>query len=215
MPYKSLLFSAMIGFLIACPIEAKAEGFFIKPHFGLSSLGSDKLNIEGSQGLANYDSGFATGVAFGYDYANGWRSELDFEYRTNEYSEVRLPTQSNTTLKGGDFSSAILYLTGTYQFSIKEWSVKPFVGLGIGWIQEIDFDVSGNVPERSFSDSGDFAYRVTAGVEKSLSERWNLQLQVAHVTASGLKLQEEGGSGNLSGADYSVWSADLGLVFKF
>ncbi len=215
MSYKSLLFGASIGFLMTCPIHAKAEGFFVKPHFGFSSLGADGLTIEGSEGQASYDSGFATGLGFGYDYGNGWRSELDFEYRTNEYSKVRRPVDPGAALKGGPFSSAILYLNGIYQFSVQEWSVKPFVGLGIGWIQEIDFDVSGNGADRSFSDSGDFAYRMMAGFEKSLSERWSLQLQVAHVAASGLKLEEEGGSGRISGADYSVWSADLGLVFKF
>ncbi len=199
----SLLPSAVLG---------AETGFYVKSHLDWSSLSDDKITVDGASGQASYDSGFATGIGFGYDYGNGWRNEVDFEYRTNEYSRVSLDNSND--LSGGDFSSAILYLHGIYQFKPSAMSVTPYVGLGLGWVQEIDFDASADGVTRSYSDSGDLAYRLLAGIEHAITEQWHFQAQVNYTQLTGLKLKEEGGLGTAT-SDYSVWGVGLGLVFKF
>lgn len=187
-------------------------GLYIKPHLSWSSLSNDSLIIEGISGKAKYDTGFATGFGFGHDYGNGFRSELDFEYRTNEYSSVDLG--ANGQLTGGDFSSAILYLNAYYHFDT-DLPITPFVGVGLGWVQEIDFDATANGAEQSYSESGDWAYQLILGAEYQLSDAWHLQGNIRSVNINSLKLKEEGGDGRIADADYGIWSAGLGLVYRF
>ena len=198
--------------LLPSAVLGAEAGFFVKSHLDWSSLSDDQIVVDGASGQPSYDSGFATGIGFGYDYGNGWRSEVDFEYRTNEYSRVSVDNSDD--LSGGDFSSAILYLHGIYQFKSAAMSVTPYVGIGLGWVQEIDFDASAGGVTRSYSDSGDLAYRFLAGIERAINEQWHLQAQVNYTQLTGLKLKEEGGPGTAA-SDYSVWGVGLGLVFKF
>lgn len=209
---------ARFGAVILCVLSASAwstedGSFFVKPHFAWSSLGNDNLLVEGISGQANYDSGFATGLGVGYDYGNGFRSELDYEYRTNEYSSVSLVNGS--TLTGGDFSSAILYLNGYYFFNSPNRSWSPFVGAGLGWVQEIDFDAGTGSASASYSQSGDWAYQWMAGVEYVLSSDWRFQVQFNQVSISGLKLNEEGGDGRITDADYRAWGFGASFMYRF
>lgn len=214
MPSKrTYAFAAILIMLSSLASGSEQGGFFVKPHLDWSNLGNDELVIEGASGKARYDSGFATGLAVGYDYGNGFRSELDFEYRTNEYSSIDLANGSRLT--DGDFSSAILYLNGYYFFHQPNRSWFPFIGLGLGWVQEIDFDAGGSATESSFSQSGDWAYQWMAGVEYQLSSAWHLQAKINHINISGLKLKEEGGAGRIQNADYRVWGVGAGLVYRF
>lgn len=200
-------------FVSAVSYASEDNGFFVKPHFSWSNLSSDRISVDGMSGQASYNNGFSAGLGVGYDYGNGFRSELDFEYRTNEYDSLML--SDGRSLTGGDFSSAIVYLNGYYYFSQPERPWSPFIGVGLGWVQEIDFDAGSGSGATSYSQSGDWAYQLIAGMEYELSSVWRLQAQFNRINISGLSLKEEGGQRRITGADYSVWGLGVGLVYRF
>lgn len=193
-----------------------AEGqFYLKPYFGVSALSDKNAETNGigaQNGTADIqvDSGFVSGVGFGYRYNPNVAAEIAWEYRTNN-SETTLADGS--VFSEGDYASNILYLNG-YYFSNARGNWTPYVGAGIGWIQEIDLDFESNGVEQSFSGDGDIAFQFMAGVEYGLSENSRLNAELRYSNAS-VDLEGENATGSFSDLDYDPLSLQLGLSFYF
>jgi opacity protein-like surface antigen len=204
---------------LAWVAPATADGnFYLRPHVGLSMLQDNDFRqsgvaAAGAKGDGEYDTGWVAGLGFGYRYGNGWSAEIDWEYRTNDNDSVNF--SDGTNFDDGDIASNIFYLNGYYTFDLPGRGFRPFVGAGVGWVQEIDLDLESGGRERSYSGDGDFAWQIMAGLEADLADSWRLQGELRYTQLAGVDLDAEGGAGRITGLDYDAWSVGIGLVYDF
>ena len=192
--------------------------YYIKPHVGIGIVRDNDFDqagvvTPGAGGDGEYETGWAAGLGVGYRYGNGWSAELDWEYRTNDNDTIGFSDGSR--FDDGDIASNIFYLNGYYTFGTQDKRFRPFVGAGVGWVQELDLDLESGGAERSYSGAGDIAWQVMAGVETNLARDWRLQGELRYSRVSGIDLDEEGGAGKIRDLDYDTWSVNLGLVYDF
>lgn len=210
-----LISSLVFGLGLSAATMAEEAGWYGRAHGGLSSLADADGNFafEGEQQQAKVDTdtgGFA-GIAGGYRFGSGWRTELAWEYRRNEFAgsigSINYPT--------ADFASSTLYLNGIYAFgSGSHWT--PYVGAGVAWAQEVDIDFERDGVEQSYSSSGDTGFQVFAGVDYSVSPRWILSGELRYSNISTLDLEPESGApGLITDMDYQHTSLQLGLSYQF
>lgn len=203
--------------LLATP--AFAEGnYYIKPHLGLSTVQDNDLAqagvaTPGAEGDGSYDTGFATGVAFGYRYGNGWSAEIDWEYRSNDNDEVSFT--DGTRFDDGDIASNVFYVNGYYTFEEAFGRLRPYVGAGLGWVQEIDLDLESGGIETSYSGDGDIAWQLMVGAEADIAENWRIQGGLRYGRITGVDLAAENGAGKIKDLDYETWTVGVGVVYDF
>lgn len=198
--------------------SAKASGWSVVPHLGLSLMQDQNLNLEGfgagQDGRAelSLDSGFAAGLSARYHYSDSrWVSEFGWEYRSND---AKITASDGSQLPGGNYASNIFYLNGRYRL-VESQPITPWLGLGVLWTQEVDLDSENTAGERSFSDSGSIGYQLMAGVDYDLSERIYLTGEIRYSTQSGIDLNEENGTGAVTGIDYQPLTMSLGFGYRF
>ncbi len=203
---KTSLTTALLSFLALPALAEPADGgFYLRAFGGASALSDTDLT-----GIATGNSGFDTGQVFGgavgYEYASSpFRTELEFAYRTGEADGAAGIT--------GDFASTTLALNGYYDFApIAGGRLTPYVGAGLAYITEIDFDVSGGGSPGEYNDSGDFGYQLMVGAEYPISDRWSVTGELRYFDAGSQTLTGPGGT--LS-ADYQTVDVIIGTSFKF
>ena len=203
--------------LLALPTQSIAEGgqFFVKPFFGLSSL-SDTDGFVSGPGLVNgnidveVDDGYVTGLGFGYRYNANFASEIALEYRTNEVASTLSKVE---TFEEGDFSSLTFFVNGYYFFdSNSAWT--PYLGGGIGWVEEIDIDLERSGVEQSLSAS-ETAFQLMGGVEYQISEAWRLNTELRYSTVSGVDVDGEDLDAEITGLDYNPLTLQVGFSYSF
>jgi len=179
-------------------------GLYLKAFSGLSML--KDTNVDGSiDGKASFGSGPVAGAAIGYDYADSpLRSELEFAWRSGDAS-------SFTSGPSGDFASTIFMLNGYYDFQTGT-SFTPYVGVGAGYVTEIDFDISGGLGSGEYNDRGGFAWQAMGGVSYAINNRIGLSVELRYLNAG--RRTMAGSSGSIR-ADYEATDAILGLRYRF
>ena len=110
--------------------------------FTNSSVSSLQLDIEGIEGRASAeaDNGYTMGAVIGREFDGRWRLEGEFRYRTNEFKSVGLA--NGDRIDDGDFSSGALGLNTYWLFGDTSAAWRPFAGVGLAWMQEIDLDLA-------------------------------------------------------------------------
>ena len=198
----SVLFAGLGFPAIADPSDG---GFYLEGFGGVSSLADTDLS-----GIASGSSGFGTGqvigAAVGYDYAGSpFRSELEFAYRRGDADGSAGIT--------GDFASTTFALNGYYDFdAIAGGRLKPYIGAGLAYVTEIDFDVVGGSSPGEYNASGDFGYQLMLGAEYPVSDRWSVTGELRYFDAGG---QDLTGSGGTLSADYQSVDVIIGTSFRF
>jgi opacity protein-like surface antigen len=211
--------STIIVTCLLASMSAGAQGnYYVKAHAGISlvqdnDFGQSGVAGAGASGDGSYDTGFATGLAVGYRYGNGFSAELDWEYRRNDNDAVVF--SDGTRFDDGDIASNTFYLNGYYAFDKTFGKVRPYIGAGVGWIQEIDLDLESGGTETSYSSDGDVAWQLMVGAETELSANWRLQGELRYTQVAGVDLDEEGGPGRIKDLDYDAWSIGVGVVYDF
>jgi len=174
-------------------------------------------NFDGSpqnsfpSGEANLDSGFITGLSGGYRFSRNFAAELDYAYRSNDIGELK-GSGGNTLADGRDLASVAIMANGYYFLDISEcWS--PYVGLGMGFLQEIDSDVQlRNLPAQSDLEDQVFAWQAMIGVEVPLDSSWRIYGEGRFMSAPSPKLSNDRGSYSV---DYDNISLLLGVGYQF
>jgi outer membrane protein W len=191
-------------------------GFYANLYAGPSFLSSTNLtetrNAAGNvSGNASFDTGFGFGGAVGYRYGNGWAAELAWDYRSQGLKRV------GGTTADGDFASNTFFVNGYYRFA--KWGiVRPFVGAGVGWTEEIDIDINRNGRSLSYSRSGAVAVQGILGGEIDLSAKWSLvgDIRAMGVSSGSFSAENGNAGGTLSGdLEYRPVSLNIGLSYRF
>ena len=196
---------------------ADTDGWFLRAHGGysqLSDIDADTSGIVSEPAGADIsiDGGFTAGAGVGYRYNQRWAVELAWEYRSNE-SETDLVGFEN--YPDGNLASNTFFLNGYYHFA-RSGRWDPYLGAGLGWLQEIDIDLEGNGPERSYSGDGDTGFQVFAGANYEIAERWLLQGEVRYTAFTDLDLEAESGAqGDISSLDYEPLTLQFGVMYRF
>ena len=191
--------------LALVPAFASAEGFYVKLFGGASDLRGANATLGAATGRASFDTGFIAGGAVGYAYAGlPIRAELEYAYRSSDIAG--LPAGIGT---GDNFASTAFMVNGIYDFrGAGGW--RPYVGLGVGVLTEVDLDLTAPVGE--YSDTSVPAFQVMLGAEYALNDTTSLYGEFRYLDAGSVDLA---GPGGILRTDYSSADLVLGVSFRF
>ena len=214
---KTNLFSSIIVIALgASCANVQAENWYVQPQLGVAFLSDREGVASATDGVdgpwdIQTDSGFLAGIEFGYQVSKQVRVGLQWEYRTNDSDTV---IDGGTTFSG-NLASNIFYLNGYYDFAI-DGGFTPYVGAGLGYIQEIDIDLETGDLESSYSGDGEVGFQFIAGVSYPLSKRLNVNVEARYANFSGIDFEgEENAIGTVSDIDYSPYSLAVGISYRF
>lgn len=162
-------------------------------------------------GEASLETGTVVGLAAGYRFNRNFAAELDYAYRSNDIDKIK-GSGGVTVADGGDLASVAIMANGLYYFDVAEtWA--PYVGLGLGFLQEIDSDVqlTGVNSQKDLEDQV-FAWQAMVGAEVPLDERWRLYGEGRFMSAPSPELSNSNGSYSV---DYNNLSLMLGIGYQF
>lgn len=207
----SLILGGLSILFFSAPSPAEhTSGFYVKPYLGISYMNDVTNNKNTAPIEIELDKGLVLGTAFGYHFTKNFAAELAWEYRSND-SETQV---GNLLYPEGNYAANIFFVNGLYYFSPIA-SVRPYLGLGLGWIQEIDIDLEREGVERSFSSSGNFTYQGFIGVEYQLSSNWRLHTELRHAGAKSGNLKDERTGELLANLNYKPFTWQLGFSYLF
>lgn len=199
--------SVLLAAGICLPAQAQSSDgdFYGRIFGGVSSLSDTDLSgaIDNS---IDFDSGQIYGAAIGYDYGGSpFRSEFEFAYRTGD-------ADGSAGIEG-DFASTTVALNGYYDFSnVGSARLTPYIGAGLAYVTEVDFDVAGGTAPGEYNDTGVFGYQLMVGVDYALSQRWSLNGELRYFDAGSQSLSGPGGTLK---ADYDTLDVLIGATFRY
>lgn len=207
--------SLMFGMAGTSWAQTEPRGFYATVYAQTSNLGSTTFNEIGNAGLgsglkASFGTGLGLGGDIGFRYGNGWASELEWNWRRHDLQSLN--RGATTLASSGDFASNIIFVNGLRRFIGPTGSWTPYVGAGLGWVQEIDFDIPSGGTERAWSKSGKAAVQLIGGTEIPLGDTWRLTADVRVLRIGNVELPaEEGVTGRLTQPRYNPVSVQVGL----
>ena len=192
----------------------------VKLYGGISTMGDQSIDqtgvpgvTAGATGTINSDNGFMAGGSVGYNYTNNLSVELAWDYRSND---SKTNFSNGTSFNDGDFASSIFFVSGKYTFdSIPQSNLRPYIGAGLGYVQEIDLDLVNGGVEYSYSKNNEMAYQFMTGITYTLTKKIDLDAGLRYVRVDSINLKRENGSGELRNVDYDPLSLAIGLSYKF
>lgn len=216
---RSICRNALLGCIAVTtlPLMAQTEprGYYATIYAQASRLGSSSFDENGTAGFgsglkAEFDMGMGFGGDIGFRYGNGWAAEVEWNYRRHDLKSLR---KAGTTLvTDGDFASNIFFINGLRRFPSSSGGWTPYVGAGVGWVQEVDFDLNSGGTDRAWSKQGKFGLQLIGGAEIPLNKDWRVTADVRMLRIGDVDLPaEEGVSGKLSKPSYNPVSAQIGL----
>jgi opacity protein-like surface antigen len=205
----------------AAHAQVEPKGFYATIYGQYSRIGSSDLTESGALGAgsglrAEFGNGAGFGGDFGYRYGNGWAAEVEWNYRRHTLDALR---QAGTSVaRDGDFASNILLINGMRRFaSGGAWT--PYVGAGLGWVQEIDIDITpgGGSGSRGYSAGSKAAVQLLGGAEYALTPKWRLTADARWLRVGSVRLDNEVGNpgGKAGPLKYNPLSVQVGLRYSF
>lgn len=201
--------SAVIAVLtFASPTFAQDTGLYLKAFGGLSAQQADRFNLAGTDTSLSFDNGTLFGGAIGYAYPDrNLRAEVEFNYRRSEADAF--PAGLGT---GADFGATSLMVNGYYMFNATN-GFTPYVGAGVGYLTEIDFDIQGGTGATEYNDRGGVTMQAIAGAEYDLNDRMAVFAELRYFKGPTTKMTNT--AGQSLEADFSTLDANIGLTVKF
>jgi outer membrane protein W len=191
----------------------------VKLYGGISTMGDQSIEqtgvpgVTGATGTINSDNGFMAGGSVGYNYTNNLSVELAWDYRSND---SKTNFSDRTSFNDGNFASNIFFVNGKYTFdTIPQTNLRPYIGAGLGYVQEIDLDLVNGGVEYSYSKNNEMAYQFMTGITYTLTKKIDLDAGLRYVRVDSINLKRENGSGELRNVDYDPLSLAIGLSYKF
>jgi opacity protein-like surface antigen len=190
-----------------------SQGFYFEGFGGFSGLMDDGIQLNGERWDGEYGGGFLGGGAIGHQW-RAWSLELEFFYRSNDIDAV---SRGGDRFAGGDYASTNFFLNAHYTFGSlggRAAIIRPYVGAGVGLMQEIDIDMPGLGVE-DVSATWKPAFQAIFGVRWELNAHWSIFTEGRYTYAGDPKLRSETGASQTVRADYKGWTALAGLRWTF
>lgn len=211
------IFLIVVSVLLFSLSSFADERFYARIYGGASVLGNQDISQSGFRtagvtGEMETSLGYRAGFSFGYNWSESFSSELTWDYITNS-AETTFSDGSNYSR--GDYSSRLHFLNTYYHFN-SSGNFRPYLGIGLGIIQEIDIDLEDSTGEQSFSDDGGLGYQLIVGTEYKINNNWGLNIELTNIGFSGPDFRSEGGNSVISDTEgYGPWNVNLGLKYSF
>lgn len=205
-------FAVLLGgiFVSTSVAAAQSAHFYVKPYAGISYMNDVKAHTGATNIDIELEKGMALGAAFGYRYNANIAAELAWEYRSNG-SESQVGTEF---YPDGNYASNLIYLNGVYFFD-PIGQLTPYVGAGVGWMQEIDIDLERSGVETSFSNSGNLSYQGFVGIEYRWSAAWSFHTELRHAGAKSGQMKDEQTKALFGDLNYKPFTWQLGAKYQF
>ncbi|MEM7376474.1 MAG: hypothetical protein AAF460_03100 [Pseudomonadota bacterium] len=209
---------ALTAAVASVPALAEAPtGWRLVASVGASHLPDVSTEISGTGDIdgayrVHNDGGFSGGLGLRHRYADGWESEIAWEYRSNDTELV--PTGGGASLSGGNYASNTFFLNAR-RYLGPVLGGEGYLGVGVFITQELDIDYEPPGGERSFEQGGAWGAQLLGGVIRPISDRWFVggELRVASLT--GETLDAESGTGTVGPIDYEPVSLQVHLGWAF
>ena len=197
--------------------DSWSDGLYVELFGGLHGLAGGDVRQGSSAGKASYSGGPMFGAAFGKNLSSRWALETEFFYRSNDLNSIKTGPLGGAN--EGDFASANLMFNGVYTFTRPDGSplwgdLSPYLGAGLGVLQEADMDLKVGGVTRQYSGNWMPAAQAFLGVRYALNQRWSLFLETRYHFAGEIKLKSGSGDPAIK-ADYNGLSGIAGLRFAF
>ena len=171
-----------VAFVIACSFlvfivssNAMAGNIYLNGNLGAFWLNdSDLSQSDGTQGKAEYDTGFGITGALGYDFGM-FRVEGEVGYRKSDYDKVGASEQTKVDA-GGDVTNWDFMVNGYFDIE-NDSPFTPYVGAGIGAAILDSSAVNAGGINMSSGDDTVFAYQAIAGVAYTFAQAWMVQAE--------------------------------------
>jgi outer membrane immunogenic protein len=204
---KVVLALAMVaGFGIT---TAEAQMYF-SGNLGAVMVRDGDVSIEGiTFGETSLDTGLGVTGGIGHAYGNGFRTEIELGYRTNDFDEIRISSlfDGGRESLDGDTSVFSLMVNGYYDLAAIG-RITPFIGGGIGFarvsLDSSDFEIDDNDTV--------FAYQLAIGGAINLNPQLNLDLQYRFFGTSDPEYNVEGLQVK---TEYTTHNLMVGLRYGF
>ena len=161
---SALLASAMLALPLAAANAQPVDGLYVGGGLGVNFLQSEsfKLAIPGASATGNINSyvGPAAVLSLGWGFGNGFRAEVEGDYRENKFKGPC----STTAFCGGNEQKAGAMVNALYDFVGLIPMVQPYVGVGVGYQQvyESNAYLAGSFHAPN-DNKGSFAYQAIIG----------------------------------------------------
>jgi opacity protein-like surface antigen len=204
---RKLLCFALV--LVGTPAAAEDPGgFYLRAFGGLSGLQRSDVTVGGSTAPLSFSALTLAGGAIGYNYGDSpWRSEIEFAYRSSEANNLAAGLGST-----GEYASTSIMLNGRYTFQTSG-AFQPYVGAGVGYVTEIDFDLGGGPNAGEYSDRGLLAGQMIIGADMDLGGNWALFGEARYFVTESPTLKNA--SGATLSADYRSLDLLAGITYSF
>lgn len=216
----ALLGATLLSFSASAISQNSNEGLFYgKIYGGANFLSAESYNqtgvaTAGATGDSSFDKGMMAGAAAGYFFTDNIAAEIAWDYRRSDSDSNTF--SDGTNFSSGDYASNIFFLNGYYHFNtVMKSKFRPYLGAGLGYVQEIDLDLEAGNVETSYSSDGEFAAQLIVGTSYELTQSWDLTADVRYVRALGMDLKQENGTAQINDIDYVPVSVTFGTVYKF
>jgi opacity protein-like surface antigen len=162
-------------------------------------------------GEVSLDTGAVVGLAAGYRFNRNFAADLDYAYRSNDIDTIK-GTGGARIADGGDLASVAIMANGYYYLDFAEsWS--PYIGVGMGFLQEIDSDVelTGVQSQKDLEDQV-FAWQAMVGAEVPVDQNWRFYGEGRFMSSPSPDLSNSNGSYSV---DYNNLSLIFGIGYQF
>lgn len=194
------------------------DGVYLDVFGGFSGLSSGDVKQSGQTSEGSYDGGFLSGLAVGKQLCPAWSLELEWFYRNNGVDSMNGGVFDGVS--DGDFASTNLMFNIIYTFQLEDVGeeffnkITPYVGLGLGAMQEVDIDMTVAGVEQEFSDNWIPSSQIMVGAIYPINESFSAFAELRYHYSGSPTLDAENGGGRVD-ADYDGYSALFGLRYSF
>lgn len=194
------------------------SSFYSRIYTGYSMLDDQTIHQEGiaeagATARNKNGSGYLLGGALGYRFDDAIALELAWNYTTNDTENY---FSDGNQFTAGDFFSSILFVNGIYTFGdLWNENLNPYLGLGLGYVEEIDIDLERKGIENSYSKKGALAYQAVTGLSYNFNRFIDIFTELNYVYLSNFDLSSKSGSGRLINMNYNPISLNIGISYHF
>ena len=210
--------AAVTAAAMAMPAQATRAGWYVGLQGGLNEAEDASTITSNNPGAsanpqvfdAEYDTGNLFGTTLGYLFANGWRPEVSFTLRNNDFESTDIIGGGNTAANG-EVENTSLLANLWYNTRAGE-TVQPYFGLGFG-ANKVSLENFSNNPGGNYSaDDTVFAGQAGVGMQVALGARANLDLGYRYLMSEDPELSN---SNTRYDTEYSAHSLLLAFNYVF
>jgi opacity protein-like surface antigen len=192
-------------------VSSAIAGPYFSVNAGAVWVSDADLSIDGYGKFAelSFDTGYGVNAALGNSYNSGFRSEVEFAYRTNDVDDGKVSVPEFDIYESGpvdgEMSSWAVMINGYYDFDTGS-ALKPFIGAGLGYAN-VDLELGSDS-----DDDGVFAYQFMAGLGFAISKEVSLDLQYRFFATDDPEFSKYGAAFEY---EYMTHNVMAGLRFNF